>query len=48
MVGADHAPTTTTPAMTAEELAWLKAVTKLHKTIDKAVSATTSTSRAQK
>jgi hypothetical protein len=27
--------------MTAEELAWLKAVTKLHKTIDKAFSATT-------
>ncbi len=31
------APTTTTvPPMTAEELAWLKAVTKMHKTIDKA------------
>ena len=31
------APTATTvPAMTAEELAWLKAVTTLHKTIDRA------------
>jgi hypothetical protein len=29
------APTTTVPPMTAEELAWLKAVTSMHKKIDK-------------
>jgi hypothetical protein len=29
------APTTTVPPMTAEELAWLKAVTTMHKKIDK-------------
>ncbi len=35
------APTTTVPPMTAGELAWLNAVTKLHTTIGKAFSATT-------
>jgi hypothetical protein len=34
------APTTTVPPMTAEELAWLKAVTRLHKKIDKVFTAT--------
>lgn len=33
--------TTTVAPMTAEELAWLGAITKMHKTIDKAFSATT-------
>ena len=36
------APTTTTvPPMTAEEIAWLKAITKLHNKINKDFSATT-------
>jgi hypothetical protein len=36
------APTTSTvPPMTAQELAWLKAVTRLHTTVQKAFSATT-------
>ena len=34
------ATTTTVPPMTAEELAWLKAVTALHKKMEKAFSAT--------
>jgi hypothetical protein len=36
---APTATPTTVPPMTAEELAWLKAITRLHKRIDKAFSA---------
>ena len=41
------APTTTVPPMTAEELAWLKAVTRLHKKIDKAVQQPGTLTRAK-
>jgi hypothetical protein len=42
------APTTTTvPPMTAEELAWLKAVTRLHKKIDKVIQQSATLTRAK-
>jgi hypothetical protein len=42
------APTTTTvPPMTAEELAWLRAVTRLHKGIDKVIHQSATLTRAK-
>ena len=42
------APTTTTvPPMTTEELAWLKAVTRLHKRMDKALQENVTLTRAK-
>ena len=42
------APTTTTvPPMTAEELAWLKAVTSMHKKIDKVIQQSATLTRAK-
>ena len=41
------APTTTVPPMTAEELAWLRAVTRLHKGIDKVIHQSATLTRAK-
>jgi hypothetical protein len=41
------APTTTVPPMTAEELAWLKAVTTLHQKMDKALQQSATLTRAK-
>jgi hypothetical protein len=41
------APTTTVPPMTAEELAWLKAITRMHKKIDKAIQQSATLTRAK-
>jgi len=41
------APTTTVPPLTAEELAWLKAVRTLHKKMDKALQQSVTLTRAK-
>jgi hypothetical protein len=41
------APTTTVPPLTAEELAWLKAVATLHKKMDKALQQSVTLTRAK-
>jgi hypothetical protein len=41
------APTTTVPPMTAGELAWLKAVTRMHKKIDKVIQQSATLTRAK-